>query len=166
MVSLLVAFTLVPTLAARVLRPHRSTGPETPATRRGLYARIEDAYEALLRVGLRHRLATVVATILLVAGTLYLARGLKPDFIVADDMSEFEVVVETPQGSSLAQSDAIARQYFPDSIARQAAGAVYLRDNIKYDFGPDERAAVELFYRYAAEAGVVGTPGPLRFFGE
>jgi HAE1 family hydrophobic/amphiphilic exporter-1 len=114
LVSLLVAFTLVPTLAARVLRPHRAAGPRPGAdhapARRGVYARVEAAYEALLRVTLRHRLATVVATILLVAGTLYLARGLKPDFIVADDMSEFEVVVETPPGSSLAQSDAIARR--------------------------------------------------------
>jgi HAE1 family hydrophobic/amphiphilic exporter-1 len=110
LVSLLVAFTLVPTLAARLLRPHRATAPGAPAATRGLYARIEAAYEALLRVSLHHRLATVAATILLVGGTLYLARGLKADFIVADDMSEFEVVVETPPGSSLVQTDAVARR--------------------------------------------------------
>ncbi len=110
LVSLLVAFTLVPTLAARVLRPHRPAGPHAASRKPGLYARVEAAYEALLRVSLRHRLVTVLATVLLVAGTLYLARGLKLDFIVADDMSEFEVVVETPPGSSLAQSDAIARR--------------------------------------------------------
>jgi hydrophobic/amphiphilic exporter-1 (mainly G- bacteria), HAE1 family len=112
LVSLLVAFTLVPTLAARVLRPHRAAGPapgHAPG-RRGVYARVEAAYEALLRVSLRHRLVTVVATVLLIAGTLFLARGLKTDFIVADDMSEFEVVIETPPGSSLAQSEAIARR--------------------------------------------------------
>ena len=110
LVSLLVAFTLVPTLAARVLRPHRAARPGTRPARPGVYARIEAGYEALLRVSLRHRLAAVVATLLLVAGTLYLARGLKTDFIVADDMSEFEVVVETPAGSSLGQTDAIARR--------------------------------------------------------
>ena len=109
LVSLLVAFTLVPTLAARVLRPHRAASPDGRRGRPGIYERIEAAYEALLRVSLRHRLAAVVGTLLLIAGTLYLARGLKADFIVADDMSEFEVVVETPPGSSLAQSDAIAR---------------------------------------------------------
>ncbi len=110
LVSLLVAFTLVPTLAARVLRPHRAARPGARPGRPGVYARIEAGYEALLRVSLRHRLAAVVATLLLVAGTLYLARGLKTDFIVADDMSEFEVVVETPAGSSLGQTDAIARR--------------------------------------------------------
>jgi HAE1 family hydrophobic/amphiphilic exporter-1 len=109
-VSLLVAFTLVPTLAARVLRPHRAAAPGARPGRPGVYARIEAAYEALLGVCLRHRLLTVVATLGLLALTIFLARGLKPDFIVADDMSEFEVVVETPPGSSLAQSDTIARR--------------------------------------------------------
>jgi HAE1 family hydrophobic/amphiphilic exporter-1 len=109
-VSLLVAFTLVPTLAARVLHPHRAAGPGARPARPGVYARVEAAYEALLRASLRHRLATVLATVLLIGATLFLARGLKADFIVADDMSEFEVAVETPPGSSLAQSDAIARR--------------------------------------------------------
>ena len=31
----------------------------------------------------------------------------------------------------------------------------YLRDNIKYYLGESERAGLELFYRYAAEIGVV-----------
>src|SRR5262245_25328521 len=110
LVSLLVAFTLVPTLAARVLRPHRAAPPGARPPRLGLYGRVEAAYEALLRVSLRHRLATVAATVLLLGATVYFARGLKPDFIVADDMSEFEVVVETPPGSSLVQSNSIARR--------------------------------------------------------
>jgi chorismate dehydratase len=58
----------------------------------------------------------------------------------------------------------IVRRYFSGSPAREAAGIRYLRDNIKYDFGPDERAGLELFYRYAAEAGLVDTPGELRFY--
>jgi HAE1 family hydrophobic/amphiphilic exporter-1 len=109
-VSLLVAFTLVPTLAARVLRPHRAAASGARPARRGVYARVEGAYEALLGVTLRHRLLTVGTTVLLIGATLFLARGLKADFIVADDMSEFEVVVETPAGSALAQTDAIARR--------------------------------------------------------
>ena len=50
------------------------------------------------------------------------------------------------------------------SAARQAVGARYLRDNIKYHLGPEERAGLELFYRYAAEAGLVGAPDELRFY--
>jgi len=115
LVSLLVAFTLVPTLAARMLRPHRAARRAAHgAGGRGVYGRLEAAYEALLRVSLRHRALAVLATLLLVAGTLYLARGLKPDFIVADDMSEFEVVLETPPGSALGQTDALARRIEAD----------------------------------------------------
>jgi len=58
----------------------------------------------------------------------------------------------------------IVRRYFAGSPAREAAGVRYLRDNIKYDFGPDERAGLEVFYRYAAEAGLVDAPGELRFY--
>ena len=61
-------------------------------------------------------------------------------------------------------SDAIAREYFPDSPARQAAGAAYLRDNIKYSLGDEERAGLELFYRYAVEAGVVERESVLGFY--
>jgi len=58
----------------------------------------------------------------------------------------------------------IAAEYFAESPERQAVGARYLRDNIKYALGPDERAGLELFYRYAAEAGLVDAPGELRFY--
>jgi HAE1 family hydrophobic/amphiphilic exporter-1 len=108
LVSLLVAFTLVPMLSARFLRAHGAGAHGS--SKSGLYGRLEAAYEALLRVGLRHRLLAIVATVLLVAGTLWLARGLKTDFFVADDMSEFEVILETPPGSSLAQSDAVVQR--------------------------------------------------------
>jgi chorismate dehydratase len=81
--------------------------------------------------------------------------------------------VLTPQGVAELQAakqegvlrvDDIVREYFTDTPARQALGARYLRDNIKYDFGDDERAGLELFYEYAAEAGLVSAPGRLRFY--
>ncbi len=57
----------------------------------------------------------------------------------------------------------IAATYVGDA-RRQAIGARYLRDNISYGFGADERAGLELFYRYAAESGVVPETQPLRFY--
>jgi chorismate dehydratase len=63
-------------------------------------------------------------------------------------------------------SDAIARQYFPDSPTHQAVGAAYLRDNIKYHLGDQERAGLELFYRYAVEVGVVDEALVPRFYGQ
>jgi chorismate dehydratase len=60
----------------------------------------------------------------------------------------------------------LARDYFPDQPDRQAVGARYLRDNIKYYLGDEERAGLETFYRYAAECGVIEIAGPVRFYGQ
>jgi chorismate dehydratase len=66
--------------------------------------------------------------------------------------------------TGLANIDAIARDYFPASSEKQAIGAAYLRDNIKYHLGDEERAGLELFFRYAAETGVVPTADAPRFY--
>jgi chorismate dehydratase len=60
--------------------------------------------------------------------------------------------------------DDIAREYFAGSTDQQSIGACYLRDNIKYRLGPEERAGLEQFFRYAAETGVVAEAGELRFY--
>jgi chorismate dehydratase len=72
--------------------------------------------------------------------------------------------LQSAKAEGLRHSDAIAREYFREAPERQAIGARYLKDNIKYQLGADERAALELFYRYAAEAGVVAASGVLRFY--
>jgi predicted solute-binding protein len=58
----------------------------------------------------------------------------------------------------------VAREYFRGEPEHQELGASYLRNNIKYYLGADERAGLELFYRYAAEIGVVPSARALRFY--
>jgi chorismate dehydratase len=58
----------------------------------------------------------------------------------------------------------IAEAYSPDEPGRWDRSASYLRDNIKYELGRDERSAVDLFFRYAAEAGVIENAGALSFY--
>jgi chorismate dehydratase len=65
----------------------------------------------------------------------------------------------------VAEAETVAREYLSDSPRWQAVGARYLRENIKYYLGDDERAGLELFYRYAAEIGVA-PEGTLRFYGQ
>src|SRR5258705_1187287 len=56
LVSLLVSFTLTPTMSARLLRVRPATGPgSAPASRSGFYALVERAYMAILRAALRWR---------------------------------------------------------------------------------------------------------------
>jgi len=75
----------------------------------------------------------------------------RPDALDDDDVQ----ALLRARDEGVAHSEAIARDYFPDSRARQAAGAVYLRDNIKYYLRDEERAGLEMFYRYAVDTGVV-----------
>ena len=77
-------------------------------------------------------------------------------------MTVDDIVSSYRAGTRLTPDTAL--RLYADAPADQAAGAAYLRDNIKYHLGEDERAALELFYRYAVEAGVVEQANALRFY--
>jgi len=78
----------------------------------------------------------------------------------ADDVG----VLQRARDEGIQRPEQLAHEYFSEAPERRAAGAAYLRDNIKYYLGPAEQAGLELFYRYAAEAGVVDSSRPLRFY--
>jgi chorismate dehydratase len=73
-------------------------------------------------------------------------------------------LLQEARRAGIAHCEEIARAYCPDSRERETIAAGYLRDNIRYHFGPDEQAGLDLFYRYAVEAGVVESAGELRFY--
>ncbi|MEK7700673.1 MAG: efflux RND transporter permease subunit [candidate division NC10 bacterium] len=107
MVSLLVAFTLTPMLAARIFAPRGAEANGGAAAggmhggNGGVYRRLEGAYERLLAWSLGHRWVIVVLCVAILASGWYLLTRSRLEFVVDDDMSEFEVVAEAPPGSSL-----------------------------------------------------------------
>lgn len=119
MVSLLVAFTLTPMLAARIFHaPARGpadlgdppvSGPsDAPGSQAsGLYHAVEQAYEGLLGWCLRHRWVVVLVSIGILVWGWFLLSSSRLEFVVDDDMSEFEVVAEAPPGSSLERTGEI-----------------------------------------------------------
>jgi chorismate dehydratase len=72
--------------------------------------------------------------------------------------------LQRARDAGVAASDDVACAYLRDTPERQAVGMRYLRQNIKYHLGAEERAGLELFYRYAAEINVAPSPDGLRFF--
>jgi chorismate dehydratase len=66
--------------------------------------------------------------------------------------------------AGVAQSDAVAAEYYPEDTARQAVARHYLRDNIRYFLGDEEVEGLKRFYRYADELGLVEFDGTLRFY--
>ncbi len=73
-------------------------------------------------------------------------------------------VLQRARDEGVAESDQVARAYYPDDPGRQAVAKRYLRDNIQYFLGDEELEGLKTFYRYAAEAGLVRNAGSLRFF--
>jgi chorismate dehydratase len=84
----------------------------------------------------------------------------RPDALDGDDVA----ALQRARDEGVARPDELAHEYLAGTPERQEAGGRYLRDNIKYYLGDDERAGLDTFYRYAAELGLVSNAGEVRFF--
>ncbi|MCS6886173.1 MAG: efflux RND transporter permease subunit [Acidobacteriota bacterium] len=104
-VSLLVSFTLTPTMCARLLRRQQH---EARTSR--IYSLIEAIYMAILRLSLRHRAATVLISIAVCAATIPLFLFVGKDFLPKEDTSDFEISVRAPEGYSLEATSEIISQ--------------------------------------------------------
>ncbi|MBI3988293.1 MAG: efflux RND transporter permease subunit, partial [candidate division NC10 bacterium] len=131
MISLLVAFTLTPMLSSRMLtaatngraealpygpgrggvdpHPYQAASKAT-----GFYALLEQGYERLLVWCLKHRAIVLLLSLIVFLSTFWLFTFMRTELVISDDMSEFEVLVETPPGSSLERSDQILQQIEAD----------------------------------------------------
>jgi HAE1 family hydrophobic/amphiphilic exporter-1 len=121
LVSLVVAFTLVPMLCSRFLKPSK----HTQATRESrTSAALERGYEKVLEWCLRHRFTTLLGAVLIFCSLFPLLRMTKVEVFQDDDMSEFEVIAEMPPGASLERSDALLQKIEVD--LRQIPEVVHL----------------------------------------
>ena len=106
MMSLLVGFTLTPMLSSRFLRHVPGKGLSREAW---FFRPIDRAYTAVLRASMRHRWVVVLAALLTVASIPLMARLVGIAFVPEDDRGDFEVNIKTPQGYTLARTDAVVR---------------------------------------------------------
>jgi chorismate dehydratase len=83
-----------------------------------------------------------------------------PDALTPADIE----LLQHARDEGVAHSDAVADACFPDSAERRAVARRYLRDNIHYFLGPEETAGLDMFYRYAAEQGLVLYDGTLNTY--
>jgi chorismate dehydratase len=60
--------------------------------------------------------------------------------------------------------DDIARTYCAGDADRIAVAVDYLRDNMRYDLGADERRALERYFELAVSLGLAGEVRALEFF--
>ncbi len=110
LVSLLVSFTLTPTMSARLLRAAPAGGGSVGHSRGGFYGRLENAYGWLLALSLRGRWVVLLLALATVAASVPLYRGVKQEYTPTDvDEAEFEVNVSAPEGTSLPAMDEVMR---------------------------------------------------------
>ena len=109
LVSMFVSFTLTPMLCSRMLRHTEDPALRLKRAEGGRLMRAMTGwYAALLAWSLRHRWVIVVIA-LAVTGTIpSLMKRVGFAFIPQDDSSEFEVSLQTPEGTSLDKTTAIA----------------------------------------------------------
>lgn len=111
MVSLFISFTLTPMLASRFLR-HTSDPKKRHKKAHGgpLMEWLGSWYIGLLRWSLHHRWVIVLSVLACMASVVVLVKMTKFNFMPQDDSSEFEVVFQAPEGSTLSRTEGLARE--------------------------------------------------------
>ncbi len=98
--SLVVARLLTPMMAAYILKPHAASKPP----------RWLEIYGGWARACLKHRVLTTLAAAAFFVGSFALLPYLSTGFIPPDDLSQTQVSLTLPPGSTFAQSYAAAQQ--------------------------------------------------------
>jgi HAE1 family hydrophobic/amphiphilic exporter-1 len=138
-VSLLVSFTLTPTLAARLIKrkkhvvksgKHSSTAPEDgdrtslanfkdkynqAQSKEGRFYRpIDRTYTWMLKWSMAHRWAIVLLSLLVIVSIVPLFMFVGKNFLPVDDQSQFEVNVRAPEGYTISATSALAERMATD----------------------------------------------------
>jgi hydrophobe/amphiphile efflux-1 (HAE1) family protein len=117
-VSMIVAFTLTPMMAARMLPPPSADGHvrksflERASDR--VYRPIQRVFDSMLRFCLRRRWVVALGIVGSCATMVPVAKHVGGDFLPPNDEAQFEIYIETPEGTSLE-----ATTLFANRIARK-----------------------------------------------
>jgi HAE1 family hydrophobic/amphiphilic exporter-1 len=111
MISLFVSFTLTPMLSSRFLKHTEDEKIREKKAHGGPLMRwMSSRYIGLLRWSLQHRWVIMLASGLCFLSIFYLGRLTKFTFIPQDDSSEFEISMQTPEGSDLERTAQLTAQ--------------------------------------------------------
>jgi HAE1 family hydrophobic/amphiphilic exporter-1 len=116
-VSFLVSFTLTPMLSARLLKKPKtenSDGQPHDTKESRFYRPIDRTYTWLLKWSLAHRWIVVVVCVLVILSTIPLFMKVGKNFLPADDSSQFEITLRTPEGSTLLATSTIIERIAMD----------------------------------------------------
>ena len=139
LVSMIVAFSLTPMLAARLLPMPAAEGQER---KRGLIERTSDriyhpiarVYSGILAFCLRHRWVVGVSILATFVATIPMCKKLGGDFLPKNDEAQFEIYLQAPEGTTLEASTLIGER-----IARQVRALPEVDSTLVTVAGGDQR---------------------------
>lgn len=124
--SLLVSLTIVPFLSSRLLT--ESHNPNGNIFMRALKTIISGSYSRLLHWGLRHPALTLLAALALFVGALSLVPKVGFALFPASEKPQFLINIETPEGSSLSETNGAAR--YVESVLKKESDVKYFTTNV------------------------------------
>ncbi len=139
LVSMLVSFTLTPMLSSRFLQVADAESDKKTKTR-GIFHAVEQFYARSLRWTLAHPWAVIATSCVVFALTVPLNRIVGRTFVPNEDMGEFIVHVDTPQGTSLEGTTELARQIVKEIGDQEGV------DHVTYLSGADRYTHFHVFF--------------------
>jgi HAE1 family hydrophobic/amphiphilic exporter-1 len=109
-VSLLVSFTLTPMLSSRFIKPPEKTGAKHSSKESFLFRHLDAWYTRMLVWSMQHRKTVVALSAGVVLSIVPLFMFVGKNFLPTDDQSQFNVLVRTPEGTSLAATTGITER--------------------------------------------------------
>jgi multidrug efflux pump subunit AcrB len=143
--SLLVALTVIPFLASRILRPEGESG-EGNRVLKALMSVIHRVYAPALKVALGNPRGTLLAALAFVAASVSLVPLIGFSLFPPADIPQFRITIETADGASLADTDRALR-FVEDELARHAEVRHYFANlgrgnpRVYYNTFPEETNA-------------------------
>jgi HAE1 family hydrophobic/amphiphilic exporter-1 len=114
-VSLLVSFTLTPMLCSRFIKRPAETAAEHRGSKGSAFFRFLDThYTTMLKWSMAHRKTVVAFSGLMILAIVPLFALVGKNFLPQDDQSQYNVLIRTPEGSSLAATTALAERIAQD----------------------------------------------------
>ncbi len=107
--STFVALTLTPMLCSRLLRVPERHGVAFRSSE-WAFQKLEATYRLILRVAFRFRGLTVLLGVIAFALGMLALASIPREFAADEDRASFMLMFETPQGATLSETDAFARQ--------------------------------------------------------
>lgn len=102
-VSLLVSFTLTPMLCSRFIKPPAKTeGGKHSSKESFIFKFLDTHYTTMLKWSMAHRKTVLAFSALVILSIVPLFMFVGKNFLPTDDQSQFNVLIRTPEGSSLA----------------------------------------------------------------